>query len=118
MKRYLRVWGVSAIPIFVLSMSAAMKFLGGQSFSSSSRYLGYGTIGVLEVVSVLLYAIPRTAVLGAILCTGYLGGAIATHVRTDGQFLPALLFGVLVWLGRYLRDERIRALVPLTSASR
>lgn len=104
-------------------MSAAMKFLGGQEFQQQFALFGFapallGTIGVLEVVSVLLYAIPRTAVLGAILCTGYLGGAIATHVRTDGQFLPALLFGVLVWLGLYLRDERIRALVPLTSASR
>ena len=71
-------------------------------------------IGLVLVVATLLYAIPRTAVLGAILLTGYLGGATASHVRVeDPFFLFAATFGVLVWAGLYLREPRLRALVPL-----
>jgi hypothetical protein len=73
-------------------------------------------LGVTLIVSAVLYAIPQTAVLGAILLTGYLGGATATHVRMGGPAFPIAFsvgFGVLVWLGLYLRDARIRALMPL-----
>jgi hypothetical protein len=71
-------------------------------------------IGLVLVVATLLYVIPRTAVLGAILLTGYLGGATASHVRVeDPFFLFAATFGVLVWAGLYLREPRLRALVPL-----
>jgi len=82
---------------------------------------GYGpstvfAIQVIAISCVILYAIPQTAVLGAILLTGYLGGAVATHVRAgDAWFLP-VVFGVFVWLGLYLRDQRLRALVPLRKA--
>jgi hypothetical protein len=71
-------------------------------------------ITIAFLVSTLLYAIPRTSVLGAILLTGYFGGAIATHVRL-GQptFVVALSMAVLAWLGIYLRDGRLRALLPL-----
>ena len=72
-------------------------------------------IGIVLVVCTVLYLVPRTAVLGAILLTGYLGGAVATHVRAaDGAFgiVFAVVFGALVWLGLYLRDERLRELVP------
>jgi hypothetical protein len=65
----------------------------------------------------VLYAIPQTAVLGAILLTGYLGGAIATHVRIEEGFVPPLILGVLIWLGLYLRDRRLRALVPLRTSA-
>ena len=66
------------------------------------------------VVCTLLYLVPRTAVLGAILLTGYLGGATASHVRMeDPNFLFAAVFGVLVWAGLYLREPRLRALIPL-----
>lgn len=71
-------------------------------------------IGWLETACVLLYAIPRTAVL----LTGYLGGAIAAHVRVGDAFLSPLMAGGLVWLGIYLRHERVRALLPIVSASR
>jgi hypothetical protein len=71
-------------------------------------------IGIAFLVSTLLYAIPRTSVLGAILLTGYFGGAVATHVRVnDPKFVVPLLFGMLTWLGIYLRDARLRALLPL-----
>jgi hypothetical protein len=71
-------------------------------------------IGLVLLASTLLYVLPRTAVLGAILLTGYLGGATATHVRVeDPNFLFAAVFGVLVWAGLYLREPRLRGLVPL-----
>ena len=70
-------------------------------------------IFIVELVCVLLYAIPRTAVLGAILLTGYLGGAVATHVRVGEPWFFPVIFGVLVWLGIYLRDPRVRDLAPL-----
>ncbi|HEU4881203.1 MAG TPA: DoxX family protein [Longimicrobium sp.] len=71
-------------------------------------------IGIVLVACTLLYVVPRTAVLGAILLTGYLGGATASHVRMeDPFFLFASVFGVLVWAGLYLREPRIRALSPL-----
>jgi xanthine/uracil permease len=60
-----------------------------------------------------VYVIPQTSVLGAILLTGYLGGAVATHVRIDDNFVPPIVMGVLVWLGLFLRDPRLRALIPL-----
>lgn len=71
-------------------------------------------IGIVLTACTLLYVLPRTAVLGAILLTGYLGGATATHVRVeDPSFLFAATFGVLVWAGLYLREPRLRALLPL-----
>ena len=70
-------------------------------------------IQFVAVLCVILYAIPRTAVLGAILLTGYLGGAVATHVRAAEPWFLPVVFGVVVWLGIYLRDPRLRALVPL-----
>jgi hypothetical protein len=72
-------------------------------------------IAIVELACVLLYAIPRTSVLGAILLTGYLGGAISTHVRAGEPFYLPLGVGVIVWLGLFLRDARLRALLPLRS---
>ena len=76
-------------------------------------------LGIVLLVSTVLYLIPRTSVLGAILLTGYLGGAVATHVRVGDPLFTNILFpvyiGILVWGGLYLRDERLRALVPLRS---
>jgi len=70
-------------------------------------------LGILELACTIIYAIPRTAVLGAILLTGYLGGAILTHLRIGDPFWNPIIPGVLVWLGLYLRDPRLRALAPL-----
>lgn len=71
------------------------------------------SITIVEIVCAIAYAIPRSAVLGAILMTGYLGGATATHVRVGEPFYPPIIVGMVVWIGLYLRDERLRALVPL-----
>ncbi len=69
-------------------------------------------IAIAEIGSTILYVIPQTAVLGAILLTGYLGGATATHVRIDDPFVGPIVIGVLVWLGIFLREPRLRALIP------
>jgi hypothetical protein len=75
-------------------------------------------LAALELASVVLYLIPGTAVLGAVITTGYLGGAIATHVRvSDPAFMAPLTLGVLTWAGLFLRDERVRALLPIRRAA-
>jgi hypothetical protein len=77
------------------------------------------TLGITELVCILLYVIPRTSILGAILLTGYLGGAIATQMPRSNSLFGEILFpvyvGVIVWGGIYLRDERLRTLIPLRS---
>jgi hypothetical protein len=103
-----------AIPFF---MSAMMKFKGGPDMMEGWNHFGWPaelllTIGILEATSVLLYMIPQTAVLGAILLTGYLGGAIATHLRVNEGVPLQVLFGVLLWGALFLRDERLRQLLP------
>jgi hypothetical protein len=77
------------------------------------------TLGIILLVCTAIYAFPRTSVLGAILLTGYLGGAVATHLRVGDPLFSHVLFptylGVLLWLGLYLRDSRLRAFIPLRS---
>jgi hypothetical protein len=82
---------------------------------SESVILG---LGIVLLASTILYMIPRTSVLGAILLTGYLGGATATHVRVEGPLFSIVfpvIFGALIWLGLYLRDDRLPVLIPLRS---
>ena len=75
-------------------------------------------LGIVQVVLLVLYLVPRTAVLGAILWTGYLGGAVATHVRVANPLFSHILFPTYVaaflWLGLWLRDRRLRALLPIS----
>jgi hypothetical protein len=113
---------LSALPVLFLLMDAIMKFVKPPIVVETTVNLGYpeSTIvgmGVALLVCVVLYVIPQTSVLGAILLTGYLGGAVATHVRVGGPVFSAVLFPVyvalFVWGGLYLRDERLRSLVPL-----
>lgn len=111
---------ISALPVLMLLFSAAMKFAKPAAVVEGFTHLGYPehlalALGILELTCTLLYVIPQTSVLGAILLTGYLGGAIATHVRIGEQFIMPVILGALVWLGLYLRDLRLRALIPLRS---
>jgi DoxX-like protein len=113
---------VSALPIFMMGLSGVLKLAGGPQMMKDWGAFGYPPgalvpIGVVELACALVYAIPPTSVLGAVLVTGYLGGAVATHVRVSQAvwFAPALL-GVLAWLGLFLRDPRIRELLPLRRA--
>jgi hypothetical protein len=73
-------------------------------------------IGLVELVCAIIYAVPRTSVLGAVLVTGYLGGAIASHVRLGQSFLTPLLVAVIAWLGIWLRDPRLPEVLPLRKA--
>ena len=119
-------WVLSGLAIAFLLMDATMKLLALSVVLETSGPLGFPGatmargLGVLLLVCTLLYAAPQTAVLGAILLTGYLGGAVATHVRVGDPLFSHILFGVYVgvflWLGLYLRDARLRALVPLRSS--
>ena len=99
---------------------AGIKILKLPAAVEGTVRLGYPAstvlaIGVTALVCVVLYAIPRTSVLGAILLTGYLGGATATQVRVqDAWFIFPPILGALIWAGLYLRDERLRALIPLS----
>ncbi len=121
-----RLWAgriISALPALFLLLDGIMKLVKPAPVVEATVRLGYSEnviipIGIVLLVCTVLYLIPRTAVLGAILLTGYLGGAVATHVRAgEGLFsiVFPVIFGVLIWLGLYLRDDRLRALIPLRS---
>lgn len=106
------------IGVFLIGASAVPKFMNPPMLAEMMEKLGWSmdsriVLGTLEVVCTVLFLIPQTAVLGAILLTGYLGGAIATHVRIHDQFIASAVIGVLAWLALYLRDPRIRALLPI-----
>ncbi len=112
---------LSALPVALMGLSAVLKFLKPAPVMQSFAHFGYPEseifiLGVLELFSCVVYVIPRTAVLGAILMTGYLGGATATNVRVgDLSYIMTVTLGVLVWAGLFLRDARVRALIPLRS---
>jgi hypothetical protein len=114
-------WIISALPALFLLMDGVMKLVKPRFVVDATVKLGYSEsvivpLGIVLTACTVLYVIPRTAVLGAILLTGYLGGAVNTHVRAgQGAFeiLFPVLFGALLWGGLYLRDSRVRALVPL-----
>ncbi len=109
---------LSALPVFMLLMSGFMKVSKNPMVIEGMPQMGYPVglavpIGVVELLCTVLYLIPQTSVLGAILLTGYLGGAVATHVRVEEMaFINAIVLGVLLWGGLYLRDPRIRVLIP------
>ncbi len=116
-------WTMSGLMIAFLLMDATMKLLALPIVLETSAPLGFvgaemaRALGAVLLVATLLYALPPTAVLGAILVTGYLGGAIATHVRVGSPLFSDTLFGVylgvILWGGLYFRDERLRQLIPL-----
>ena len=120
-KRWMTVagWILTGLIGAGLTFSAVMKFtfppeLDREWIAKLGLSPALATpIGMLEIACVSVFLIPRTAVLGAVLLTGYLGGAILTHVRIGDAFITPVIAGVLVWLALYLRDPRVRALLPL-----
>lgn len=120
------LWGgyaMSVLPSLFLLLDGVMKLFKPEPVVKATIELGYPEsvilgLGIVLVSCTILYLIPRTSVLGAILLTGYLGGAVASHVRhEDGAFaiLFPVVFGALLWGGLVLRDARLRALLPLRS---
>lgn len=108
---------MSTLPVLMLLFSAAMKLakppmvVEGLAKSGIPEHLAL-PIGLLELTCTILYIIPQTAVLGAILLTGYLGGAIMTHLRIGEPWIGPAVFGVFIWGGLFLRDSRVRTLIP------
>lgn len=111
---------ISGLLVVLLLMDASIKLLRIPAAVEGTAKLGYPTdsivpIGIALLIGVILYAIPRSAVLGAILLTGYLGGAAATQFRVESPwFCFPVVLGMLVWLGLYLRDGRLRQILPLS----
>jgi hypothetical protein len=121
-----RLWAgriISGLPALFLLADGIMKLVKPAPVVEATVKLGYSEnvivpLGIVLIVCTILYLVPVTSVLGAILLTAYLGGAVATHVRAgEGLFsiVFPVIFGGLLWLGLYLRDDRLRALVPLKS---
>ena len=115
---------LSGSVVLFLIPDGIVKFIKPAPVVEAFAHVGWplslaNVLGTLLLACIALYAIPRTSILGAILLTGYLGGAVATHLRAGDPLFSHILFptylGVLLWLGLYLRDDRVRVLIPLRS---
>jgi hypothetical protein len=115
---------LTALAVLFLLLDAVGKLLALAPVVEGSTQLGFPAstvvgIGVIELACLVVYLVPRTSVLGAVLLTGYLGGAIATHVRVGSPLLTHVLFptyiAALLWGALYLRDRRLRDVVPVRS---
>jgi hypothetical protein len=115
---------ISGVVVLFMLFDAVIHLMKPAPVVTAFAQLGYPiglapVLGIIGLVCVALYAIPRTSILGAIVLTGYLGGAVASHLRVGGSLFGEVLFpvyfGVLVWGGLFLRDERLRTLIPLRS---
>jgi uncharacterized membrane protein (UPF0182 family) len=115
---------LSALVILFLVMDGGIKLVPIKEVTETMQQLGYSgsinqarLLGVVTLLCALLYALPQTSILGAILLTGLLGGAMATHLRVDSPLFTHLLFGfyigVMAWGGLYLRDPRLRTMIPI-----
>jgi len=115
-------YGLSGLAALFFLMDAGMKLMRLPVVLETTTQLGWQTssvvpLGIVLLISTLLYLYPKTSVLGAVLLTGYLGGAVETHARIDGPLFTHTLFGVyigiIVWGGLYLRDPMLRSVFPL-----
>lgn len=109
------ITGLVSLLFFV---SAAMKFMGGAEVKEGMAHLGLPEsmiipLGILEAACTVIYLIPATSVMGAILLAGYMGGAICTHWRVGDPFVGQIAIALLIWLAIYLREPRLQALIPL-----
>ena len=112
---------ISVLVSLLFAMSAFMKLKGGAEVMQGMAHLGLPEslimpLAILEISCVVIYLIPATSVLGAILLTGYIGGAICTDWRVGDPFFIQIALGIFVWLGLYLRENRLKALIPLRTS--
>lgn len=114
-------YALSGIAVLFLIFDTGIKIMRESHAVEGTVQLGYPdsavvTLGIIEAVCLILYLIPRTSIFGMILMTGYLGGAVATHVRLGNPLFSHILFSVyiaiLLWGGLYLREQRLRELIP------
>jgi hypothetical protein len=108
---------ISVLSILIFVLSAFLKLKGGPEVAKGFVHLGLPVsmmvpLAILELSCVVIYLIPKTSVLGAILLTGYIGGAICTHWRSGDPFYLHIVLGMFIWLGIYLRENRLRELIP------
>ncbi len=117
---------MSALVILFMLMDSIMKFVKPPEVIEGTLALGFAeqhlpVIGTLGLISTLLYVFPRTSILGAILLTGYFGGAVATHLRLNNPLFTHTLFtvyfGILIWGGLWLRNTKLRELLPLSRSN-
>ena len=114
-------WIIGGLPAALLILMSPMSILQKPDVVENMKHYGYPEgcvmwIGIALLISCILYLVPKTSVLGAILMTGYFGGAVATHVRaSESTWFIAVIFGILFWGGLWFREPRIRALIPLKS---
>jgi len=111
-------WVLTILLVLLFLMGSVIALTKNPQAVEGFKKYGYPekslvVLGIVELVCALLYVLPMTSMLGAILLTGYLGGAVATHVRAGEPFFFPILFGIVVWLGLYFRDARVRSLIPL-----
>ena len=115
-------WGMSGLVILFMLFDGISKVMLVTQVVEATNKIGYPgsvirPIGIILLLCTVLYAVPRTAIIGAILLTGFLGGAVASKVRLEDPLFSSVLFGVyfgiLVWGGLYFRDQRVRSLIPL-----
>ena len=114
-------WVLSVLPAGLLAFAATNLVLKNPDFVKELAKHGYAEtalvpLGAVTLTGILLYLIPHTSVLGAIVLTGYLGGAVSTHVRAGdplGNILAPAIFGAVLWLGLVLRDSRVRSVLPI-----
>jgi hypothetical protein len=115
------VWAgrvISVLVVFPFIMSAMMKFNPTPEVLQGMSHLGLPEtllfrLGIIELLCVIIYLIPQTVILGAILLTGYVGGTIITHLRVEENVFVQVTLGLLIWLGIYLREPRLREILPL-----
>ncbi len=111
-------WVITVLASLAFLMSALMKLKGGPEVNQGIAHLGLPEsmilpLAILELSCAVIYLIPATSVLGAILLAGYIGGAICTHWRVGDPFFVQIALGLLVWLGLYLRENRLKELIPV-----
>ena len=111
-------WALSILAALLFLFSAFIKFKGGPDMDQAMAHLGLPAsmilpLGILELSCVVIYLIPATAVLGAILLAGYVGGTIVTCWRVGDPFIVNIVLGLVLWLGIYLREPRLKELIPL-----
>ena len=111
-------WVISVLVSLLFLMSAFLKLKDGPEVMKGIAHLGIPEsmivpLSILEITCVVIYLIPVTSVVGAILLTGYIGGAMCTHWRVGDPFFLHIVLGILVWLGLYLRENRLKELIPL-----
>ena len=111
-------WILTVLASLMFVFSALLKLKGGPELDQGMTHLGLPAsmvlpLAILELTCVVIYLIPATSVLGAILLAGYIGGTIVTHWRSGDAFIVNIVLGLVIWLGIYLREPRLKELIPL-----